>query len=102
MYLTSILILQFAGYHTKNYAHFFVYFPTFLIGELAPLPMVWFRKHNYVVRVWKREDEVKISGKRHGTTHSRKNPTHLCQGKKVTVVYGFSWDMNTGLLGTCP
>ena len=24
------------------------------------------------------------------------------RGKKVTVVYGFPWDMNTGLLGRSP
>ena len=36
----SILILQFARYHTNNYAHFFVHIPMFSAGELAPLLVV--------------------------------------------------------------
>ena len=29
-----ILILQFAGYHTQTYAHFFEHIPTLSLGEL--------------------------------------------------------------------
>ena len=36
-----ILMLRFVGYHTKNYAHFFVHIPTFSTSELAPLLVVW-------------------------------------------------------------
>ena len=33
---------------------------------------------------------------------TKKKQKRLCQGKKVTVDYGFPWDTNTGLLGRSP
>ena len=61
-------ILRFVGYHTKNSAQFFVHIRTFLIGQLALLPMV------SKLGGWgqgKGLDEVKI---KFSTGHQRRSP----------------------------